>query len=49
MSQEVLAFEANLTSSYVSQIEAGKRNPSVGVLYRVCRALDCELADLLKT
>ena len=48
MSQESLAFEADLTPSYLSQVEAGKRNPSIGVLFRLCSALELHLSDLFK-
>lgn len=48
MSQEALAFESDLTTSYLSQIEAGKRNPSIGALFRLCSALQLELSDLVK-
>jgi len=48
MSQETLAFDAVLTPSYLSQIEAGKRNPSIGALYRLCSVLQLDLSDLVK-
>jgi DNA-binding XRE family transcriptional regulator len=48
MSQEALAFDADLTPSYLCQIEAGKRNPSIGALYRLCAALRLDLSDLVK-
>jgi transcriptional regulator with XRE-family HTH domain len=49
MSQEELAFEAEITPTYVSQIEGGKRNPSLDVLFRLCTALQMELSELFKT
>lgn len=48
MSQEALAFEAELSPSYLSQLEAGKRNPSIGALYRLCSALELDLSELVK-
>ena len=48
MSQEDLAYDAHLAPSYLSQIEAGKRNPSIGALYRLCSALQFDLSDLFK-
>ena len=48
MSQEALAFAADLTPSYLSQIEAGKRNPSIGALYRLSSALQLDLSELVK-
>ncbi len=49
MSQEALAFEAEMTASYLSQIEGGKRNPSLHALHRLACALRIDLAELLKT
>jgi transcriptional regulator with XRE-family HTH domain len=46
MSQEALAYEAGITPSYVSQIETGKRNPSVAALHGMCRALGLSLSQL---
>ena len=48
MSQEALAFEAEMTASYLSQIEGGKRNPSLQALYRLSCALRLDLEELLK-
>ena len=48
MTQESLAFEAGLTPSYLSQVEAGKRNPSIAVLFRLCSALDLHVSELFK-
>ena len=49
MSQEALAFEAELSPSYLSQLEAGKRNPSIGALFRLCAALQLDLSEVVKT
>lgn len=48
MSQEQLAFEAEMKPSYVSDLEPGTRNPSVRALGRLAKALDVEPADLLR-
>ena len=48
MSQEDLAFQADLTTSYLSQIESGKRNPSLEALFRLSTALHVDLAELVK-
>lgn len=48
MSLEVLAFDAGLVTSYISQIENGKRNPSLITLYRLATALHVDLAELVK-
>jgi transcriptional regulator with XRE-family HTH domain len=48
MSQEQLAFEAEMKRSYVSDLERGTRNPSVRALGRLAKALGMEAADLLR-
>ena len=48
LTQEQLAFAAEIDLTYVGGIERGKRNPSVLVLVRIARALDTEPAELLK-
>lgn len=48
MSQEALAFEAEMTASYLSQIEGGKRNPSLQALHRLSCALRLDVEELLK-
>jgi transcriptional regulator with XRE-family HTH domain len=48
LTQEQLAFEAEIDLTYVGGIERGKRNPSTLVLARIADALDAEPADLLK-
>lgn len=49
MTQEQLAFAAEIDLTYVGGIERGKRNPSVLVLVRIATALGTEPAELLKT
>lgn len=48
ISQEDLAFKAELTPTYLSQLENGKRNPSLELLYRVCAVLQIELVELIR-
>ncbi len=48
MTQEQLAFAAEIDLTYVGGIERGKRNPSVLVLVRIAAALGTEPAELLK-
>ena len=48
MSQEALAFEAQLTPTYLSQLENGKRNPSLEILYRVSSVLQIDLVELVR-
>jgi transcriptional regulator with XRE-family HTH domain len=49
MTQEQLAFAAEIDLTYVGGIERGKRNPSVLVLVRIAMALGTEPAELLQT
>lgn len=46
ISQEELAFRAELDRTYISQIERGVSNPSVFVLLKVANVLDVELVEL---
>ena len=47
LSQEVLAFEADIDRTYVSQIERAVINPSLLILYKVAKVLRVSVADLL--
>lgn len=47
LSQEELGFRAEMKRSYVSDIERGKRNPSLQAMGRLADALDIDLAELL--
>ncbi|MBP0441307.1 helix-turn-helix domain-containing protein [Tianweitania sediminis] len=46
LSQEELAHAADVHQTYVSDLERGKRNPSILVLDRLAKALDADLVDL---
>ncbi len=46
MTQEDLAFKAGLDYSYLNEIEAGKRNPSVKRVSEIARVLKVNLKDL---
>lgn len=48
MTQEVLAFEAELDLTYIGGIERGRRNPSLIVMARIADALDANLAEIIK-
>jgi transcriptional regulator with XRE-family HTH domain len=48
MSQEALAFEAEIDRTYVSQIERAVINPSLLVLHKVARALHVSVIDLMR-
>ncbi len=47
-SQTDLALRAAVDRNYISLIELGKSSPSIGMLYRLCDALDVRPADVLK-
>lgn len=47
ITQEKLAFDAEIDLTYVGGIERGKRNPSLLVMGRIARALSVPLAKLL--
>jgi transcriptional regulator with XRE-family HTH domain len=47
VSQEELAFRANLHRTYVSGVERGVRNPTVVIVGRLANALEVEPASLL--
>lgn len=46
-SQETLALEADLDRTYVSGIERKVKNPTITVVDRIAKALNCGLGDLL--
>lgn len=45
--QEELAFRAKIDRSYLSQIEAGKRNPSLKLLAKLAESLNVKVAVFL--
>jgi transcriptional regulator with XRE-family HTH domain len=47
LTQEQLAFEAEIDLTYVGGIERGKRNPSLMVMARIADALNVPLPKLL--
>ena len=47
ITQEQLAFAAEIDLTYLGGIERGKRNPSMLVLVRIAHALNTEPAELL--
>ena len=48
MSQEALAEASRLSSSYVSQLERGRRSPTLHVLEALARGLGATVADLVE-
>lgn len=47
MTSTDLARKADISQSYVIEIESGKKNPSLEVLSRIARALDVSLTEIL--
>jgi transcriptional regulator with XRE-family HTH domain len=47
ITQEKLAFEAEIDLTYVGGIERGKRNPSLLVMARIAKSLSVPLTNLL--
>jgi transcriptional regulator with XRE-family HTH domain len=48
LSQEGLAFEAELHRTYISGVERGVRNPTITVVAKIARALGVGADQLLK-
>lgn len=48
MSQLTLSFESNIAKSYISDLERGRRNPTVKVLERLSLALDVTMEELFR-
>ena len=46
MSQEELAWIANITPAYLGQVERGLKSPTITVLNKVTAALNISLAEL---
>jgi transcriptional regulator with XRE-family HTH domain len=47
LTQEQLAFRAEIDRTYVSQLENNKKSPTVDVLLRICAAIGVSAADLI--
>jgi transcriptional regulator with XRE-family HTH domain len=48
LTQEALAYAADLHPTYISEIECGRRRISVETLLKLARALKCPAAELLE-
>lgn len=49
LSQEGLAELVDCHRNFVGRIERGEQNPTVDMLMRFAEALQCSIADLMKT
>lgn len=47
LSQEELAHEADSNRTYISDVERGRRNPSIEVVERIAKALGVSMGSLL--
>ena len=47
-SQEDLALNANINKNYISDLENGRRNPSLEILERISNAFNITLEELFK-
>jgi transcriptional regulator with XRE-family HTH domain len=45
LSQEELAYRADIHQTYLSGVEGAKRNPSIDVLARIATALDVDIEE----
>ena len=48
MSQLQLALESEINKNYISDLERGKRNPSLMILNKIAIALQIDMSELLK-
>jgi transcriptional regulator with XRE-family HTH domain len=48
LSQEELAFRADVNRTYIAKLELAKNQPTLTVLYQVAAALESDLPDLLR-
>lgn len=47
LTQEALAHEAGITTTYTSLVKRGRKVPSLTVVLKLCRTLDCSPGELL--
>lgn len=47
-SQFDLSLEAAINKNYLSDLECGRRNPSLKILVKLCRAFQIDLVELFK-
>lgn len=47
MTQEALAAKARLSREYVSQLENGRKSPTVAVFLRLCRAMGASASAVI--
>lgn len=51
LTQEGLGFDASVTRNYISDLERGRKSPTLGVVFALCHVLEVSpdrfIADLL--
>lgn len=48
LSQEQLAAQAHLDRTYISDIERGKRNPSLDIIAAIAKSLKIQISELFR-
>ena len=48
LSQEALAFEAELARNYISQLELGSKSPSLRTIFKLCKVLEISPATMIE-
>ena len=48
LTQQELAAAAGVSQEAISQMKAGRRNPSSKVLYEIAKALKCKMDELVE-
>ena len=49
LSQELLAYEAGIHRTYVSQLERGLKSPTIAVLFKIAPALQMTPSQVLRS
>ena len=47
ISQEELAFKASISTTYMGQLERGEKSPTVDTVFKLAKALDTSISELL--
>ena len=48
LSQEQLGFESEYHRTYISQLERGVKSPSLRTVFRICKALEIPVSELIR-